>query len=40
MPEVGYPDGILLVDEKAAAILEKRTLTNLYNERRAVPDIR
>jgi len=34
-PEVvpGYPDRILPVDEKAAAILKKRTLTNLYNER-------
>ena len=36
-PEVvpGYPDRILPVDEKAAAILKKRTLTNLYNERPA-----
>lgn len=35
VPEVvpGYPDRILPVDEKAAAILKKRTLTNLYNER-------
>ena len=34
-PEVvpGFPDRILPVDEKAAAILKKRTLTNLYNER-------
>jgi type II restriction/modification system DNA methylase subunit YeeA len=33
-PEVvpGYPDRILPVDDKAAAILKKRTLTNLYNE--------
>src|SRR5690606_23611910 len=33
-PEVvpGFPDRILPVDEKAAAILKKRTLTNLYNE--------
>ena len=31
----GYPDRILPVDEKAAAILKKRTLTNLYNERPA-----
>jgi hypothetical protein len=30
-----YPDRILPVDEKAAAILRKRTLTNLYNERLA-----
>ena len=35
VPEVvpGYPDRLLPVDEKAAAILKKRTLTNLYNER-------
>lgn len=34
-PEVvpGYPDRILPVDEAAAAILKKRTLTNLYNQR-------
>jgi type II restriction/modification system DNA methylase subunit YeeA len=34
-PEVvpGYPDRILPVDDKAAGILKKRTLTNLYNER-------
>ena len=34
VPEVvpGYPDRILPVDEKAAEILKKRTLTNLYNE--------
>jgi type II restriction/modification system DNA methylase subunit YeeA len=34
-PEVvpGYPDRILPKDEKAAAELKKRTLTNLYNER-------
>ena len=34
-PEVvpGFPDRILPIDEKAAAILKKRTLTNLYNER-------
>ena len=31
----GYPDRILPIDEKAAAILKKRTLTNLYNERPA-----
>jgi type II restriction/modification system DNA methylase subunit YeeA len=30
-----YPDRILPVDDKAAAILKKRTLTNLYNERPA-----
>ncbi len=37
VPEVvpGYPDRILPVDDKAAAILKKRTLTNLYNERPA-----
>nr|WP_321442250.1 DNA methyltransferase [uncultured Hyphomonas sp.] len=37
VPEVvpGYPDRILPVDEKAEAILKKRTLTNLYNERPA-----
>lgn len=36
-PEVvpGYPDRILPVDERAADILKKRTLTNLYNERPA-----
>jgi type II restriction/modification system DNA methylase subunit YeeA len=36
-PEVvpGYPDRILPVDDRAAAILKKRTLTNLYNERPA-----
>jgi type II restriction/modification system DNA methylase subunit YeeA len=35
MPEVvpGFPDRILPIDDKAAAILKKRTLTNLYNER-------
>ena len=37
VPEVvpGFPDRILPVDDKAAAILIKRTLTNLYNERPA-----
>jgi len=37
VPEVvpGYPDRILPVDERAADILKKRTLTNLYNERPA-----
>jgi type II restriction/modification system DNA methylase subunit YeeA len=37
VPEVapGYPDRILPVSEEAAAILKKRTLTNLYNERPA-----
>jgi type II restriction/modification system DNA methylase subunit YeeA len=37
VPEVvpGFPDRILPVNEKAAAILRKRTLTNLYNERPA-----
>jgi type II restriction/modification system DNA methylase subunit YeeA len=41
VPEVvpGYPDRILPVDEKAAAILKKRTLTNLYNERPAWLDM-
>jgi len=36
-PEVvaGFPDRILPVDEAAAAVLKKRTLTNLYNERPA-----
>ncbi|HNB26545.1 MAG TPA: class I SAM-dependent DNA methyltransferase [Alphaproteobacteria bacterium] len=36
-PEVvpGYPDRILPKDAKAAKILAKRTLTNLYNERPA-----
>ena len=29
----GYPDRILTVGDKAAAILKKRTLTNLYNAR-------
>lgn len=35
VPEVvpGYPDRIVPKDDKAAAILKKRTLTNLYNER-------
>jgi hypothetical protein len=35
VPEVvpGYPDRILPKTEEAAAILKKRTLTNLYNER-------
>ena len=37
VPEVvpGYPDRIVPVSPKAAAILKKRTLTNLYNERPA-----
>lgn len=37
VPEVvsGFPERILPVDEKAATILKKRTLTNLYNERPA-----
>ncbi|MBO0904661.1 class I SAM-dependent DNA methyltransferase [Jiella sonneratiae] len=36
-PEVvpGFPDRVLPVDDKAAAILKKRTLTNLYNDRPA-----
>jgi type II restriction/modification system DNA methylase subunit YeeA len=35
VPEVvpGYPDRILPVDDKAAEVLKKRTLTNLYNDR-------
>ena len=35
VPEVvpGYPDRLLPVNDKAAEILKKRTLTNLYNER-------
>lgn len=35
VPEVvpGYPDRILPINEKAAAILKTRTLTNLYNTR-------
>ncbi len=37
VPEVmpGFPDRILPISEEAAAILKKRTLTNLYNERPA-----
>jgi len=31
----GYPDRLVPVDDRAAAILKKRTLTNLYNERPA-----
>ena len=31
----GYPDRILPVDDAAAAVLKKRTLTNLYNARPA-----
>ncbi len=31
----GYPDRILPKDDKAAAILKTRTLTNLYNQRPA-----
>ena len=31
----GFPDRVLPVDDKAAAVLKKRTLTNLYNERPA-----
>lgn len=36
-PEVvpGFPDRLLPADEKAAATLKQRTLTNLYNERPA-----
>ncbi len=41
IPEVvpGYPDRILPIDDAAAAILKKRTLTNLYNERPAWLDM-
>ena len=37
VPEVvaGFPDRIVPVSDKAAAILKKRTLTSLYNERPA-----
>lgn len=37
VPEVvpGYPDRLLPIDEKAAAVLKTRTLTNLYNQRPA-----
>lgn len=37
VPEVvpGYPDRILPVDDAAAEVLKKRTLTNLYNARPA-----
>jgi type II restriction/modification system DNA methylase subunit YeeA len=37
VPEIvpGYPDRIVAKDDKAEAILKKRTLTNLYNERPA-----
>jgi len=37
VPEVvpGYPDRLLPVDDAAAAVLKKRTLTNLYNARPA-----
>jgi type II restriction/modification system DNA methylase subunit YeeA len=40
VPEVvpGYPDRILPKNPEAAAILKKRTLTNLYNERPALLD--
>ena len=31
----GYPDRIVPVSAKVAAVLKKRTLTNLYNERPA-----
>jgi len=41
VPEVvpGYPDRILPKDDAAAAILKKRTLTNLYNEQPAWLDM-
>ena len=37
VPEVvpGYPDRLLPVDDAAAEVLKKRTLTNLYNARPA-----
>ena len=37
VPEVvpGYPDRIVPMDDKAASVLKRRTLTNLYNERPA-----
>jgi len=37
VPEIvaGYPDRIIPKDDAAAAVLKKRTLTNLYNERPA-----
>ena len=37
VPEVvaGYPDRLIPVDDKAAATLKTRTLTNLYNARPA-----
>ncbi len=37
VPEVvpGYPDRLLPVSDEAAAVLKKRTLTNLYNQRPA-----
>ncbi len=37
VPEVvpGYPDRIVPINPKAAAVLKTRTLTNLYNERPA-----
>ena len=37
VPDVvpGYPDRLLPVDDKAAEVLKKRTLTNLYNTRPA-----
>jgi hypothetical protein len=31
----GYPDRLLPRDDKAAAVLKTRTLTNLYNQRPA-----
>lgn len=41
VPEVvpGYPDRLLPVDDAAAAVLKKRTLTNLYNARPAWLDM-
>ena len=40
-PEVvpGYPDRILPINDAAADILKKRTLTNLYNQRPAWLDL-
>jgi hypothetical protein len=35
VPEVvlGFPERVVPIDDQAAALLRKRTLTNLYNER-------
>jgi hypothetical protein len=31
----GYPDRLLPIDDEAAELLKRRTLTNLYNQRPA-----